>query len=148
MAFADLIKQLFGDAPDDGMDGEARLRLAGAVLLLEIAKADFELDKRELASIEQALSDQFQLDPEDAAELLREARQEHADVTSLQPYVEALNRNLTRQDKRELLDGLWRVAHADGVLDAHEEHMMRRIADMLYLSHADYIQAKLKITGQ
>lgn len=147
MALQDLLKRFLGDEPEQQLDADARLRLAGAVLLLEIAQSDFELDARELAAVEQALGRQFQLAPEAAQQLIDQARAEHADSTSLEPYVRVLNQQCGRQERRDLLHGLWQVAHADGLLHAHEEHMMRRIADMLYLSHADFIQAKLAVLG-
>ena len=148
MALQDLLKRFIGEEPQECVDGESRLRLAGAVLLMEIAQSDFELDDREVTAVESALADQFQLDQAQAHALFEEARAEHADSTSLQPYVAVLNEHCSRQEKRELLLSLWQVAHADGVLHSHEEHMMRRIADLLFLPHADFIQAKLKVIGE
>ncbi len=147
MALQELLKRFLGEEPEQRADPDARLRLAGAVLLLEIAQSDFELDARELQAVEEALSRQFRLDTQTAQQLIQQARDEHADSTSLEPYVRVLNQHCGRDERRQLLLNLWQVAHADGVLHAHEEHMMRRIADMLYLSHADFIQAKLAVLG-
>ncbi len=144
MKLAALLKKWLGE-DTAAQDPAAQRRLAAAVLLLEIARADFALAEPELATIRASLSAQFGLSEQAAGELLAAAEAEHADSTCLSPYVRVFNTQATREEKRELLAALWRVAHADGVLDQYEEHTMRRIADMLYLSHADFIRTKLAV---
>jgi uncharacterized tellurite resistance protein B-like protein len=47
-------------------------------------------------------------------------------------------------DERARIVGmLWKVSSADGHIDAHEEHLVRKVADLLYVPHARFIQAKL-----
>lgn len=144
MALSRLLESLFAKASDEPAE-QTQARLAAAVLLVEIASADFDQAEDELAVIRTHLGEQFGLAPEDAQALLDEARHEHDATTCLAPYAQIFNQNSDRDTRLRLLEGLWRVALADGVIDRHEELMMRRIADMLYLSHADYIQAKLRV---
>lgn len=146
MALSDLFKQLF-DQPEQTVDPQQQARLAAAVLLVEIGKADLTLDAAEMDVIRQSLSNNFGISPADADELLQQARQERDSSVSMQPYIAALTENTDRETRRQLLLSLWRVAFADGELDNYEEHLMRRIADMLFLSHADFIQAKLAVCG-
>lgn len=145
MALGDLLRGWLGPAQET--DKQHGGRLAAAVLLLEIAGSDFDLADAELRVIKDSLKRQFDLGAEAVDELLAAAQAEHADSTCLQPYVSAFNAEASREEKRELLASLWRVAHADGVLHHYEEHMMRRIAELLFLSHADYIQTKLAVLG-
>jgi uncharacterized tellurite resistance protein B-like protein len=62
---------------------------------------------------------------------------------SLHGPVSRLNAELTPDEKRALMEWMWRVAAVDGRVDPHEEHLLRKVADLLYVSHADYIRAKL-----
>lgn len=124
-------------------DEDARRRLACAVLLLECARADFERHEAELDAVRAALAAHFGLDAPELERLLADAGEEARRAVSLHEYVERLNRRLQPPDKRRIMDMLWRVACADGRIDAHEEQLLRRLADLLHVPHRDYIAAKL-----
>lgn len=144
MPLQDLLGGLF-TKPAAAKDPAERRRLAAAVLLVEIARSDFSLDEVELAAILGGLARQFDLPEQQARALLDEARREHGDSTSLQPYVAALNDAASHGEKLQLLEALWRVAYADGELHRYEEHMLRRVSELLFLSHSDFIKTKLKV---
>lgn len=134
------------DAPPPA-DEPARRRLACAVLLLECARADYEHHEAELAEVRAALSARFGLSPEELERLVADANAEARRAISLHEYVERLNAQLLPPDKREIMEMLWRVAYADGRVDPHEEHLLRRLANLLHLPHRDYIAAKLAAGG-
>ena len=119
-------------------------RLAAAVLLLEVARADYEHQPAEVETLRSGLAREFAV-PEAALDsLLGEAAERAKQSVSLFEFVQTLNRSMSQDQKRALLTLLWRVAHADGRIDPHEEHLLRRIADLLHLSHADFIRGKLE----
>ncbi len=147
MSLKKLFERAFVSAPSSHA-GAVDAQLAATVLLVEIAQADQQLADSERAKVEQGVREVFALDHAAASDLIARAEQAQANSTSMQPFVSAVNHNCSRTEKLHLLEALWSVAWADGRLDAHEEHMMRRIADLLFLSHAEFIQAKLKVTGE
>ena len=118
-------------------------RLAAAVLLLEIARADYDHHEAELATLRDGLAREFGIEPGALDALLEQAELRAKQSVSLYDFVQTLNRSMSQDDKRGLLRLLWDVAHADGKVDPHEEHLLRRIADLLHLSHADFIRGKL-----
>lgn len=122
---------------------EDERRLAAAVLLLEVARADYEHHDAERAALRAGLAREFGLAEGALDALLDEAELRAKRSVSLFEFVQALNRTMTPDDKRALLRLLWDVAHADGRVDPHEEHLLRRIADLLHVAHADFIRAKL-----
>jgi uncharacterized tellurite resistance protein B-like protein len=127
---------------------EEERRLAAAVLLLEVARADHEHHGAEHAALRAGLAREFAL-PEAALDaLLDEAELRAKQSVSLHDFVQTLNRAMSQDDKRGLLRLLWDVAHADGRVDPHEEHLLRRLADLLHLSHADFIRGKLDAAAQ
>ncbi len=146
MSLKKLFERAFVSAPSDHA-GAPDAQLAATVLLVEIARADHDLADSERAMVEQGVTQVFALNKAAAGELVTHGEHVQATSTSMQPYLSAVNEHCTRDQKRALLEALWAVAWADGQLDAHEEHMLRRISDLLFLAHADFIQAKLKITG-
>nr|MBV6629611.1 TerB family tellurite resistance protein [Oceanococcus sp. HetDA_MAG_MS8] len=138
------LNQLTTTQEDSSQSAQQRLRLAMAVLLVDVARADWEDDPRERQSICQSLQAHCQLSPADAESLLVEAEGTRDDVASLHSYLRVINEEATQEQKQQLLDSLWKVAFADGELAAYEEHTIRRMAELLYLPHADFIQSKLR----
>ena len=118
--------------------------IATAVLLLECARADFANEPAELDTIRQLLSSKFGLSAAELDTLIGDAGKASRDAVSLHAPVARLNSELSHEDKRELMAWLWRVAAADGYIDANEEHLLRKLADLLYISHADFIRTKLE----
>lgn len=147
MPLPDLFAQLFGNEPAT-VKPEQQARLAAAVVLVEIGTADMQLDGDEAQVIRHALAEHFAIAENDAQALLEQARHERDVATSMQPWIATLNQSLDRVARRDLLESLWRVAFADGELHVHEEQLMRRIAELLFLSHADFIQTKMAVTGE
>lgn len=126
-------------------DEEHTTQLAAAVLLLEVSRADFDIAEEEKQAIAEILITQFKLQHSEATALLRYVITEHEQYTSAHPFIRLLNEELSQTAKRGLLEGLWKVAFADGTLDKYEEYHIRKIADWLYLSHGDFIRIKHKV---
>lgn len=140
-----LLRETRAGAPQSSEDEQ---RLAAAVLLLEVARADYAHEPAERAALRAGLSREFGV-PEAALDaLLEQAELRAKQSVSLFDFVQTLNRTMAPEQKRDLLRLLWQVAHADGRVDPHEEHLLRRLADLLYLSHADFIRGKLEASGE
>lgn len=117
--------------------------LAAAVLLLEIARADYAHHEAERATLRAGLAREFRVSEAALDALLSQAELRAKQSVSLYDFVKTLNDTMTPDEKRGLLRLLWDVAHADGQVDAHEEHLIRQLADLLHLAHADFIRGKL-----
>lgn len=145
MALLERLKQALGESDRQPADPEQARRIAAAVLLLEMAHADHAHQALEDRTIHAQLQAHFSLAPQEADELIDAARARARQAVSLHPYLKALNADMTVADKRRVLEMLWRVAYADSRLDPHEEHLMRELADLLYLPHREFIRAKLAV---
>jgi len=121
---------------------EHRRNLAAAALLIEIARADFDFDADEQRAIEAVLADTLGLQSEEIRELVQLATEESREATSLHQFTRLVNETHSLEDKRRLMEQLWRVAFADGRIDRYEEQLLRRIADLLHLRHKEFMQAK------
>jgi len=119
--------------------------LAAAALLVEIMNADHELSTEESESIKGILFDTLFITNEVAEELLATAKQEVHQATDLFQFTEVINASYSYEEKVILIESLWKVAYSDKQLDKYEEHMVRRIADLLHVSHSDFIQTKNRI---
>jgi uncharacterized tellurite resistance protein B-like protein len=123
-------------------DPEESLRLAAAALLLEMTRMDHQVLPEELAAVLSVLQNHFQLDERRAKELLACAEVERARATDYYQFTSLINQSYTAQQKAKLIELLWRVAFADAHLNKYEEHLVRKISDLLYVPHSAFIAAK------
>ena len=144
----DRIKAFFDTSDEDAEDDDAALHLAAAVLLIEVAKADHALEKLELDRMKAVLRDTWGLGEDDLADLVEVARDTADTDVSLHRQIDLINRNFGPQQKLNLVRGLWEVACADGEVHPHEELLVRRLADLLYVSHSDFIRCKHLALGE
>ena len=135
--------QQFPIAPRDVAEEEAA-PMAAAMLLLEVAWADQNITDAELEATREAVQSMFRLSRDQVQALVDRAKAEHDTAISMYPFTRAVNESLSMDDKRLLIRLLWRLAGADNDVDVHEEYTIRRIADLLYVSHDDFIAAKLE----
>jgi uncharacterized tellurite resistance protein B-like protein len=139
----DRLKAFFGDESAQAtFDDEAALHLAAAVLLVQVAKSDHQLEALELDRVRQALRDEWSLGEADLADLMRVADETTEEHVSLHNQVDTINRNFSPRQKCALIRGLWDVACADGRIHHYEELLVRRLADLIYVPHADFIRTK------
>ena len=118
---------------------------ACAALLVEIAFADKDFDETEKTSLKQTLIETYAIDESDIEEIIKDAEETVSKSTSLYGYTRVVNDEFEYEDKLSLLKNLWKVAYADGNLDKYEEHLIRKISDLIHISHTDYINIKLEI---
>ncbi len=124
-------------------NNEHRVRLATAALLVEMMNQDQKILDSERQVVHEALSDNFDLSDEETKELFRLAEEEIHNATDYYQFTKLIAEHFTQPQKIQVIELLWRVAYADNHLDAYEEHMVRRIADLIYVPHQDYIRTKI-----
>ena len=119
--------------------------LAVAALLLESARADETVGDAERRAVTDAIARLCALDADELDTLVATAGEAVDTAVSFYDFTNVLNERLARPQKLELLEMLWRVAQADGRVDHYEEYYIRRLADLLHLSHGEFIRAKLAV---
>ncbi|HIA59806.1 MAG TPA: TerB family tellurite resistance protein [Rhodospirillales bacterium] len=122
--------------------GNLKTDLASACLLIEVMKSDHELDDREAAEFIEILQKQLDISDEDLADLVTLAEAEAKQATSLYEFTSLINAGYDYENKLALIENMWRVAYADERLDKYEEHLIRKISDLIYVSHRDFIRTK------
>ena len=91
------------------------------------------------------LQHQFGLSGDETRELTELADQEATEAASLYQFTGLINEHFTPEQKVSVVEMLWQVAYADGSLDPYEEALVRKIADLIYVPHREFIQAKHRI---
>ena len=138
----DRIRSFFSAGEADASDDEAALHLAAAVLLIEVAKSDHTVGDTEIERLKAVLKREWKLEDADLSDLVDVAREAADAHASLYEQIALINGNFSAQQKQRLMRGLWEVAYADDQLHHHEELLIRRLADLMYVSHTDFIRCK------
>jgi len=132
------------ESQDNDISSKSKIELAAAVLMIEISLADENIGDEEYKTIKNILFDQFDLDRTQIDELISLAEDEVDHSVSLHEFSETINNELSAKEKVNIIENLWFVAYADAYLHKYEEYYIRKIADLLHVSHSDYIKTKLK----
>jgi len=139
----------FGNQSSDSENQEEKekdiINNACAALLIETALADKVFNTEEIDSMKKTLREVYGIDEKDLDELISESEKKVSESTSLYEYTRLINDLCDYQDKLKLIQNLWAIAFADKHLDKYEEYLIRKISDLLYVSHSDFIQQKLNV---
>jgi uncharacterized tellurite resistance protein B-like protein len=123
-------------------DAEHALRLATAVMLVEVMRADTSFGDGERDIVRAALVEKFALTPDEAEALAELAVDTARQATDYYGYTSLINERFEMPAKLRMIELMWRVAYADGHLSDHERHVLWRIADLLHVPKGAYALAR------
>jgi uncharacterized tellurite resistance protein B-like protein len=141
-----LLCERFGPGDISADDDRRALQVATATLLMEVARADNSITADERRDIRRMIEKHFGLSPEQTRQIAVSAEREAQQATSLYPFTQLINRVCEPREKVRIIGMLWRVTCSDGHVDKYEEHLVRKIADLLYVPHREFIRMKLEVT--
>lgn len=137
------LKKLFAAPDNEPVEADPhQLAIASTALMVQLARIDRDQDDRELQTIVDCAVKAHQVSKEEAQSILEDALGHADDATSLYEFTGQINEHLDQQAKLALLVNIWQVAFADGRIDKYEEHLIRRMAELLHLNHREYMQAR------
>jgi uncharacterized tellurite resistance protein B-like protein len=118
--------------------------LSICVLLIEVSKSDDDYDDSEKAKIIELLEKQFSLNHDQIDTLMKIAGKKNNEIISLHELTAIINKEYTYSEKKDLIKMCWDIAYSDGRIDKYEDYTIRKISDLLYVKHSDFIKAKLR----
>lgn len=147
------IKRFFDDnvlanSTADKVDEEHAVLLAMASLMIEVAESDYHDAPEERESVLKIVKESFDLTDNETNQIVDLARQEHAESIDYFQFTSLINQHYSAAQRVELIEKLWQIAFADNELDKHEEHVIRRIADLIHVAHSDFMKTKLKVLNK
>jgi len=123
-------------------DIDHKLKLSCAVLMYEMMHVDDELHDNEAQQIRLALQQQFNISENETEELLAIAHEEKKSTADYYQFTSLINQHYSQEQKIFLVKQLWHIAYADNVLDKFEEHLVRKLAELLHVPHRHFIQTR------
>jgi len=140
--FAQVVEKISATDMVSVEDREATLRLAAAVLMIDVARADYVFDESEFDTVLNLVEAHFGLTAEQAAELVIEAGDKAEDLVDIHTFTKLLHDFLTEDEKAQIVSLLWQIAYADGRLDKYEDSLVLKISDLLYVSRGRVMRLK------
>ena len=136
----------FTSGPDEYSATEQAhsLQLATAVLLVEVMRADPTIQAAERSAVMSTLQMRFALGVDELARLVDLAEQTAKTAYDYHRFTSSINGHFTHPQKISIIENMWQVAYADTHLDAHENHLIGKIASLLHVTQGEYIGAKMR----
>jgi uncharacterized tellurite resistance protein B-like protein len=131
--------------PEQRENKTLTLELASAALLCEVMRADHDSSDAERAALRQMLVARYHLSESAVEELMAMAEEEVEDAIDHYQFVSLIKEHYHYDQRCELVVLMWQLAWVDGIIDPLEEHRIRRLADLLHVSHSDFIRTKLHV---
>jgi uncharacterized tellurite resistance protein B-like protein len=123
---------------------DRRLQLASAVLLIEMTRADHEISADEQRAVTEAIERALGLSPEETEQIVRLAEKHVKRSVPFYIFTRLIDKEFSLEQKKLLVEQLWRVAYSDAQLLAHEEYLVRKVSQLLHLPLADFLDAKIR----
>lgn len=139
----DLFDAIAAPAPPAAPARAHQLQLATCVLLVEVMRAEPSLGAQERAAVVAALQRKFGLATDEVDRLVELAHETSRRASDFHAFTSLLNEHFSHEEKVRTVEHMWEVAFADGHLDAHENHLISKVAGLLHVTHGEYIAAKL-----
>jgi uncharacterized tellurite resistance protein B-like protein len=121
---------------------EEKIQLATVALFMEMMVMDDVCQDNERATILSLAKKCFSLSTEQAEALITSAEEKRKQAVDYYEFTSLINKQCSLEEKIQFIQSLWQIAYADGVLDPQEEYLVRKLADLLYVPHTDFIMAK------
>jgi len=140
-----LLKNLIVQPEQEESERFDRIQVATCVILLEVAKFDFDFSSIEKETTKAILTREFDI-PEDAIEdLMKISEEKREDSVDLWEFTNVINQSFSREERMKIIEAAWKIIYADDKLDKYEDHYVHVLADLLRLRHDELIDAKLQI---
>ncbi|MDY6853812.1 MAG: TerB family tellurite resistance protein [Thermodesulfobacteriota bacterium] len=133
------------DQANHEKDDSHDIRIATCALFLEMATIDNEFSSSEREDIISILKKEYSLTDEYVTDLIKETEKELKKRIDLWQFTNLINQNYSRDEKISIIEIIWKIVYADGILDKHEDYLIHKLAKLLRLNHKQLIDAKLKI---
>jgi uncharacterized tellurite resistance protein B-like protein len=144
-AFQQFLSDLASGQKDQDHFEASDFRLAAAALLVHAATVDGAVSEVEQARLQTLLQQRYELDENEASELLAEATQAESEAIDLYRFTSLLNRMLDERGRQQIVEMLWQVAYADGRVTEFEDNLIWRAADLLHVPTRARVELRARV---
>lgn len=124
------------------------MNLISGALMVEVMAADHDFNSEEELKLKEILLNRFEIPENEIKKISEQMKKRADDATSLYEYTSLINENFNHEEKLDLIRNLWAIAFADKILDRYEDSVIRRVCELTYVSHSDFIKTKLEMKNK
>ena len=117
-------------------------------LMIEVSLADQSIDESEIESLKKTLSNKFNIEEAQISSLISAGKESQEESTSLYEFTRVIYDDFSFEEKYDLIKSMWEIAFADGNVDKYEEYVIRKVSDLIYISHEEFIKAKMEVKNE
>jgi uncharacterized tellurite resistance protein B-like protein len=118
------------------------------ILLLEACQIDGETGQVEIDYVKKLLINKFNFSESDANENINKALEDSEQRIEIFSQIKVILNEMDHDERIEVIEMMWGVILADGVIDDFEANLMRRMNGLLYVSGVESAAAKEKALTQ
>ncbi len=140
-----LLDKLFKKSSELNSDNDLdihQLQLATCILLIEVSKSDDDYDPEEQEKIISLIKDKFSLTDDEIAEVFSASNNHHNKMISLYEWTDIINKECSYKQKLVIIGFMWDIAYIDSKIDKYEDYTIRKVCDLIYVKHQDFINLK------
>ena len=141
-------KDLFSKSKNQEPIVDNSVLISAISLMIEVSLADEIMDISEIETLKKVLLEEFDVSEADLDSLISDAKNNQNSSTSLYEFTRKINDEYEFNEKKNLILSMWKIAYADGNIDKYEEYVIRKVSDLIYISHPDFIESKHKARGE
>tara|TARA_B100001027_G_C16231055_1_gene314583 strand:+ start:753 stop:1196 length:444 start_codon:yes stop_codon:yes gene_type:complete len=142
-------KKIFNTEESENIEIDDNTAIKACIaLLLETSMADEILDDKEIDALKITLIKDFKIENDEVDELIAFSKENVKDSTSLYEFTRDINDSFSAEQRIQLIESMWKIAYADGNIDKYEEHIIRKVSNLIYVAHSDFIKAKISAKEQ
>ena len=141
-------KDLFSKSKNQEPIEDNTVLISAISLMIEVSLADEIMDISEIETLKKVLLEEFDVSETSLDILISDAKNNQSSSTSLYEFTRRINDEYEFNEKKNLILSMWKIAYADGNIDKYEEYVIRKVSDLIYISHPDFIESKHKARGE
>ena len=141
-------KDLFSKSKNQEPIDDNTVLISAISLMIEVSLADEIMDISEIETLKKVLLEEFDVSETNLDSLINDAKNNQNSSTSLYEFTRKINDEYEFNEKKNLILSMWKIAYADGNIDKYEEYVIRKVSDLIYISHPDFIESKQKARGE
>ena len=141
-------KNLFSKSKNQEPIVDNTVLISAISLMIEVSLADEIMDISEIETLKKVLLEEFDVSEANLDSLISDAKNNQNSSTSLYEFTRKINDEYEFNEKKNLILSMWKIAYADGNIDKYEEYVIRKVSDLIYISHPDFIESKQKARGE
>ncbi len=142
MNFLEKLFSKSGVSPGEETDANHKLQLATCILLIEVSKSDDDFDTDEQEKIKNLIQKKFNLSADELGNIFHVSNDSHNSMTSLFEWTDIINKECSYEEKLAIIGFMWDIAFTDSKIDKYEDYTIRKVCDLIYVKHKDFINLK------